>query len=399
MIVIAIFHSVLNDKDYLNAYTNYRLVKSIYEKNELDKIICLNYDKKIGIPEEYFISINSNLIFKIIFKTLSFINRIFPRFNDRYYKEIIFDQILSTYILNKKNIVLLFTKPLFPKTIKTAKKRGIKTYVISSIAHPLFNYSLVRNEEIKYKLNSISSYTNIRRVQRLSTVYAQAYKIFINGRHNIFSQMAYLNYIREDKLIYIKDYPSIGRNIYNVKTKKERNNIIFLHISYMNLIKGIQYLLKAWGSLIDEYQINSKLVLVGKTDRNVKRLLKNNYKNLKNIELKGFANNLKSEYENADIFISPSVSDAGPATILEALAAGLPVISSKNCGFSELIKDKSNGFTYQYNDTKKLANLIYWFIQNKEKIPIMSHNAKKTIDSLSRGNFTSKILETVLKNK
>jgi UDP-glucose:(heptosyl)LPS alpha-1,3-glucosyltransferase len=75
-----------------------------------------------------------------------------------------------------------------------------------------------------------------------------------------------------------------------------------------------------------------------------------------------FAGVLKDKVENvyvaADIFSMPSKFDAFGLTVLEAMAASLPVIISTDVGAADLVEEGVNGFTVGREDIPALASKI-----------------------------------------
>jgi UDP-glucose:(heptosyl)LPS alpha-1,3-glucosyltransferase len=75
-----------------------------------------------------------------------------------------------------------------------------------------------------------------------------------------------------------------------------------------------------------------------------------------------FAGVLKDKVENvyvaADIFSMPSKFDAFGLTVLEAMAASLPVIISTDVGAADLVEEGVNGFTVVREDIPALASKI-----------------------------------------
>ena len=61
---------------------------------------------------------------------------------------------------------------------------------------------------------------------------------------------------------------------------------------------------------------------------------------------------------NSDIFVLPTYAENMPNTLLEAMAAGLPVITTPVGAIPELIEDRENGFLINQGDYKSLANKI-----------------------------------------
>jgi len=70
---------------------------------------------------------------------------------------------------------------------------------------------------------------------------------------------------------------------------------------------------------------------------------------------------LKKKIELIDdhkIFVLPSIREAMPQALLEALSRGRLVISSDTDGGKELINDMENGFLFKIGDSEHLASLI-----------------------------------------
>jgi len=63
-------------------------------------------------------------------------------------------------------------------------------------------------------------------------------------------------------------------------------------------------------------------------------------------------------YAAADCFILPTLYDPFPNAALEALATGLPVIVSRNCGAAELVREGENGWVCPVRDAEALADLM-----------------------------------------
>ena len=71
------------------------------------------------------------------------------------------------------------------------------------------------------------------------------------------------------------------------------------------------------------------------------------------IILLGFQNNTTELLKKSSIYVFTSLSEGTPNTILEAMASGLPVISSDVGGISQIILHGENGFLYNLNDQYK----------------------------------------------
>ena len=63
-------------------------------------------------------------------------------------------------------------------------------------------------------------------------------------------------------------------------------------------------------------------------------------------------------YASHDIFVFPSLVEGMPLTLLEAMAAAMPVVTTNTCGMADLIENETNGLLVPAADAGALANLI-----------------------------------------
>lgn len=81
----------------------------------------------------------------------------------------------------------------------------------------------------------------------------------------------------------------------------------------------------------------------------------------------------------ADIYLLPSYAEGLPISLLEAMAAGLPVISTHVGGIPEVVEDEVNGFLIAPGDCIGLANRIIELVKNSELREIISQNNKEKV--------------------
>ena len=67
-----------------------------------------------------------------------------------------------------------------------------------------------------------------------------------------------------------------------------------------------------------------------------------------------------SLYNAVDLYVTPSLQDNLPNTIMEALACGTPCVGFNVGGIPEMIDHKENGYVATYKDAQDLANGILW---------------------------------------
>jgi glycosyltransferase involved in cell wall biosynthesis len=63
-------------------------------------------------------------------------------------------------------------------------------------------------------------------------------------------------------------------------------------------------------------------------------------------------------YAEHDIFVFPSLVEGMPLTLLEAMATGMPVITTNTCGMADVVENEINGLLVPAADAEKLAEGI-----------------------------------------
>ena len=109
--------------------------------------------------------------------------------------------------------------------------------------------------------------------------------------------------------------------------------------------------------------------------------------NLKDsIKLMGTSNDVISEIKDASLFVLTSDYEGMPNALIEAMALGLPCIStdySPQGGVRELISNGKNGIVVPCNDPEKLSKAITYILRNKEKAARMGKEATKISGKLN----------------
>jgi glycosyltransferase involved in cell wall biosynthesis len=94
-------------------------------------------------------------------------------------------------------------------------------------------------------------------------------------------------------------------------------------------------------------------------------------------------------YDSADIFVLPTLSDGFAITQIEAMAHGLPVITTPNCG--KVVTDGEDGRIVPAADAPALAAAIEGMASNRAALLKMSHNAIRTVQRFSVEESTERL--------
>lgn len=83
----------------------------------------------------------------------------------------------------------------------------------------------------------------------------------------------------------------------------------------------------------------------------------------------------------ADCFVFPTVYEPFGMVISEAMASGLPVVTSKGAGAADLVKDGESGLLVDEPwDSQAIARHIGWLINNPEARRVMGEKAREAIE-------------------
>lgn len=141
-------------------------------------------------------------------------------------------------------------------------------------------------------------------------------------------------------------------------------------------------------SLLKNNYPNAKLTMVGpKKDNSFDEVLKL-IKNLKLEESINITGVLKKEEwhklaEDSDIFINTTNIDNTPVSVLEAMALGLPVVSTNVGGLPYLIENNIDGILVKKDDAKLMYNAIKHLLTNKDVAIEIANKARSKIESYS----------------
>jgi glycosyltransferase involved in cell wall biosynthesis len=141
----------------------------------------------------------------------------------------------------------------------------------------------------------------------------------------------------------------------------ENKNQIFL-IDVMKLMKDKGYDVRL--TLVGDNAHSSELQL---------KTLKNGLE--KDIELVGITDNVEDLLEKSDLYVHAAKNEAFGLVLIEAMAAGLPVVSLDGKGNRDIIEQGKNGFMVYEQNAELFAEKIIELINNKELYHSMSDYA------------------------
>lgn len=187
----------------------------------------------------------------------------------------------------------------------------------------------------------------------------------------------------------------VNEDSFCIKDKKEARqyfdideNCFLMFAGAANLAilrKGFKYLIESVNKFVNQKDITGRKIVLLLAGQQSDFLDNCFYTEIKQV---GFlsAKELSLAYSAADVFLCPSIEDAGPSMINQSLMCGTPVISFNMGVALDLIENHKTGVRVELKDTESFANAIRWAYQlsNDEQIKIRKQCRQIATDTCSK---------------
>src|SRR3989338_2052460 len=152
--------------------------------------------------------------------------------------------------------------------------------------------------------------------------------------------------------------------------KNQYSKPIVISVGVLRVNKGFKYLIESFKMVKEKFDTVTLIVIGDGPDRSK---LEAWAKNIGDVYFLGRQNHDKViEYlKSADIFVLASVSTASdregtPTSIMEAMAAGLPIIATNVGGVADLVQNEKNGFVVNPGNSEELSTAMVELINNPD---------------------------------
>jgi L-malate glycosyltransferase len=151
---------------------------------------------------------------------------------------------------------------------------------------------------------------------------------------------------------------------------------VLVHTSNFRKVKRVPDTIKILEQVIKE--VPAKLLLVGDgPDRSECERLCRQLKLCDHVKFFGKQDGLVEILESSDVFLIPSQSESFGLAALEAMACGLPVVSSSVGGLPELVKHNETGYIAEIGDINRMAKYVIELLTNEKKYELFSKKARE----------------------
>lgn len=158
--------------------------------------------------------------------------------------------------------------------------------------------------------------------------------------------------------------------------------------------KGLPELLQAFAEVRNP---GVHLLVVGRTKQSRAKRLASSLQVGDRVRFQGYVEDIEKFYRLSDALIFPSKYDAAGLVVLEALACGLPVVTTKTTGMHEVIEDGRNGFVIpSADDREALGDRIDRLAgMEKSHYADLRKEAARTGQQFPLGRHTTKFVKLI----
>lgn len=175
--------------------------------------------------------------------------------------------------------------------------------------------------------------------------------------------------------------------------KRNKDTLKVLFVGSLNQRKGLSYLASAIKRLQDK-SCNIEFIVTGRGIVDKELVLKYGLKNVV-IRLNVSREELVNIYQEADVFVFPSLCEGFGHVILEAMATGLPVIATENTAGPDIITDGYDGFIVPVCCVDTLVEKLDHLYHNPDVNCIMGKRAAETARKYTWENFRKGIITVI----
>ncbi len=328
--------------------TSYNAVSGIFRHGLLNRVYCSSFNRQkiAGLPGLPLTATHSALVERLPFLSQA---------NKWQIKDSLHDYLVSL-LLSPADIFHGWNGHCL-RSLSLSKKSGAITIVERASSHPSTYENLLQAEYGRWgiKLAPILPFVKARLLEEL------ALTDYITTPSDFAYQSMVENGIPENKLIRL----SFGADVEKLKNQKskikspiQKSKFTALFVGQVGIRKGVPYLLEAWQKLNLK---DANLYLLGEVEPVAESLLAP-YRCLSSVHFEGYTDPAPY-FQKSDVFVFPSIEEGSALVTYEALAYGVPLITTFNSG--SVITDGKEGFIVPIQNSDQIARRLELLYNNE----------------------------------
>lgn len=380
-------------------------ITSVYNKpghitHGLYKISRGNIKKKIGshyitdIPQKKIKLFCESLgVFSLVSLKIPFLRKFYTNINN-YLNDSFGKKTFKFIKKNKPDMVISYdyNSAILFERLASECPDVVRVLDVSIITRP-FMQEIFRNDYEKTNERAlVDNYAEIWSKESISRVYREINNAdyFLAPSQIVKNSLIYCG-VNEEKIKIVPYGTDCSKFEYKEKNVQE-GPLKLIFVGAVEYRKGIHHLL----NVISRFKVNEVTVkLVGAY--NSEDSIYKNYHTAKNIQFCGFVTRdiLATYYQEADVFVLPSLGEGMAMVIMEAMSCGLPVIVSDKTGGNDAIKNGVEGFEFEAGNDEQLYERIKWFIEHKGCILDMGKKAREKAEMYTWNQYGENLVKAL----
>ena len=209
------------------------------------------------------------------------------------------------------------------------------------------------------------------------------------------------NMLNKDKAIQINNICDFSNTeiisarkfdpIFKSSTKK------IITVGRLNATKRVDILLKATRKILDTHNVDLIIVGEGPEELKLKKLAEDLTISEK-VHFIGFSNETHNWIANSDVYVSASIVEGSPNSIIESVCLGTPVVAADcNFGPKEILDNGKIGILVPTNNTSKMIKSINNILDNEELRKELGKLSKKQKSNYSANKISKLYIREITK--
>jgi glycosyltransferase involved in cell wall biosynthesis len=146
-------------------------------------------------------------------------------------------------------------------------------------------------------------------------------------------------------------------------------------VARFNKQKNLKASITIAAKLLENHDVIFLIIGDGEERENIEYLIESN--KLSNVLLTGYKSNVSEYLAASDIYLSTSLWEGLPYSLIEASAGGLPIVASDVTGNNEVVADGVNGYLFNLNNPDDAVEKILRIKNSIEEQKTLGENSIK----------------------
>ncbi len=357
-------------------FHSYPMARGAVNAGYLKQFITTNFSRyEKGIPLQFVTQIRPPGYLSM---AASFVPNDLFRANVYHYGDNWYDRMASRRLPKDIDIFHFFNhQGLY--SLRVAQQQGATVICDRCAAHPAHQHQILAEEYARFGLEFPSAYTRLH--QKMETEFAESDYVMVCSdfvkrsliAHGVSPEKMLPNTLGFDPTRF-----GLG--------PKEDDVFRVMYAGGISLQKGIPYLLEAFKQL---NLPNSELVLVGNAYPEASKFLPQYEDVFKHIAFVP-QTELGKHFQQASVFVMPSMHDGFGMVVYEAAACGIPLIITDHTGAD--IRCGQDGFIVPAGDVEALKENILYLYENPEERIAMGRSAHDFVQQFTWQNYERNLI-------